>query len=73
MIAVGEGTRYVGDAVALVAAKSKKALKEILNLIKVEYEELEPISNPNIAIAEDAPKIHPKGNILTVEKLIEEM
>ncbi|NFS07861.1 selenium-dependent xanthine dehydrogenase [Clostridium botulinum] len=69
MIAVGEETRYVGDAVALVAAKSKKALKEILNLIKVEYEELEPISNPNIAIAEDAPKIHPKGNILTVEKV----
>ncbi len=68
MIAVGEETRYVGDAVALVAAKSKKALKEILNLIKVEYEELEPISNPNIAIAEDAPKIHPKGNILTSGK-----
>ncbi len=69
MIDVGEETRYVGDSVALVAAKNKKALKEILNLIKVEYEELEPISNPNIAMTEDAPKIHPKGNILTVEKV----
>ncbi|EPY6471180.1 selenium-dependent xanthine dehydrogenase [Clostridium sporogenes] len=69
MIDVGEETRYVGDSVALVAAKNKKALKEILNLIKVEYEELEPISNPNMAMAEDAPKIHSKGNILTVEKV----
>ncbi|EPY2283194.1 selenium-dependent xanthine dehydrogenase [Clostridium sporogenes] len=69
MIDVGEETRYVGDPVALVAAKNKKALKEILNLIKVEYEELEPISNPNMAMAEDAPKIHSKGNILTVEKV----
>ena len=34
MIAEGEETRYVGDAVALVAAKSKKALKEIINLNK---------------------------------------
>ena len=69
MIAVGEETRYVGDAVALVAAKSKKALKEILNLIKVEYEELEPLSNPDMAMKEDAPNIHPKGNILTVENV----
>ncbi|HDK7168074.1 TPA: selenium-dependent xanthine dehydrogenase [Clostridium botulinum] len=69
MIDVGEETRYVGDSVALVAAKNKKALKEILNLIKVEYEELEPISNPDMAMDEDAPKIHPKGNVLTVEKV----
>ncbi|AXG93513.1 selenium-dependent xanthine dehydrogenase [Clostridium botulinum] len=69
MIDVGEETRYVGDSVALVAAKNKRALKEILNLIKVEYEELEPISDPNIAMGEGAPKIHPKGNVLTVEKV----
>ncbi|EJO5348632.1 selenium-dependent xanthine dehydrogenase [Clostridium botulinum] len=69
MIDVGEETRYVGDSVALVAAKNKKALKEILSLIKVEYEELEPISSPGIAMTEDAPKIHSKGNILTVEKV----
>lgn len=69
LIAVGEETRYVGDSVALVAAKSKKALKEILNLIKVEYEELEPLSSPSMAMEENAPKIHPDGNILRVEKV----
>lgn len=69
MIAVGEETRYVGDSLALVAAKSKKSLKEILNLIKVDYEELTPISNPEMALADGAPKIHPNGNILKVERL----
>lgn len=69
MIAEGEETRYVGDSLALVAAKSKKALKEILNLIEVEYEELTPLSNPAMALEEGAPKIHPDGNILKTERL----
>ena len=69
MIAVGEETRYVGDSVALVAAKSKKALKEILNLIEVDYEELDPLSTPIMAMAPNAPEIHPNGNILQKETL----
>lgn len=69
MIAVGEETRYVGDALALVAAKSKRALKEILSLIEVDYEELTPLSNPTMALEKDAPKIHPNGNILKHERL----
>lgn len=69
MIAEGEETRYVGDAVALVAANSKKALGEILNLIKVEYEELKPLSSPAMALVQGAPNIHPGGNILKTEKL----
>jgi selenium-dependent xanthine dehydrogenase len=69
LIAEGEETRYLGDAVALVAARSKKALKEALELIKVEYEELKPLTSPEEAMVEGAPKIHEKGNILTREVL----
>lgn len=69
LIAVGEETRYIGDAVALVAAASKKILKEALALIEVEYEELEPITSPEEGLREKAPKIHPKGNILVKEVL----
>ncbi|MBS4535227.1 selenium-dependent xanthine dehydrogenase [Clostridium sp. D2Q-14] len=69
MIAVGEETRYLGDAVALVAAKTKKALIEALDLIVVEYEELKPMSTPRMAMAENAPKIHENGNILSKEVL----
>lgn len=69
MIAVGEETRYVGDSVALVAAKSKKGLKEILGLIEVEYEVLPPMTSPMLALSEEAPKIHPYGNILKTERV----
>lgn len=64
MVAEGEETRYVGDSLALVAAVSKKAAKEALAFIQVEYEELIPLLSPEAALAEGAPKLHPKGNLL---------
>lgn len=69
LIAVGEETRYVGDAIALVAAKSKKALKEILEIIEVEYEELTPLAKPQMAMRYDASRIHPEGNIYRSERV----
>ncbi len=65
LIAVGEETRYVGDALALVAAQSKKAAGEALDLIKVEYQELTPVTTAAAALRDDAPKIHPRGNVLS--------
>lgn len=69
MIDVGEETRYLGDAVALVAAKNKKILKEALNLIEVDYEELPPVINPEMGMKDDAPKVHTSGNILSRQYL----
>jgi len=65
LIAVGNITRYVGDAVALVVTRSKESLDEVLALIKVDYEELTAITSPAQALAEDAPKIHEGGNLLS--------
>lgn len=64
LIAEGEETRYVGDSIALVAAENKKALKEGLEAIVVEYEERIPLSSPEMALEINAPKIHEKGNVL---------
>jgi selenium-dependent xanthine dehydrogenase len=64
MIAVGEETRYVGDSLALVAAGTRAQAKAALAKIKVEYEELPPLTSPAAALAEGAPKLHPKGNLL---------
>ncbi|MBC2581810.1 selenium-dependent xanthine dehydrogenase [Clostridium sp. DJ247] len=69
MIAEGEETRYAGDSIALVAATSKKALKEALKLVHVEYEERIPLTCPTMAMKEGAPNIHPGGNILKRELL----
>lgn len=62
MIAEGDITRCVGDAIALVIAKDRKTLERAKKLVKVEYEELEPVRNIDEAAAPDAPIIHESFN-----------
>lgn len=59
-----EFVRYTGDAIAAVAADTPQIAEAALKLIRVEYEVLAPLSSPEAAIAPDAPKLHPHGNIL---------
>lgn len=70
MIAVGDTTRYLGDAICLVAAERPDILEEAKKLVEVEYEELEPVTCPEEALREDAPILHEGGNILSHEHLI---
>jgi selenium-dependent xanthine dehydrogenase len=65
MIAEGEETCYVGDALAVLAATTKETARKALELIRVEYEELTPLLSPEAAMAKGAPRIHPKGNLLS--------
>ncbi|AGB41004.1 aerobic-type carbon monoxide dehydrogenase, large subunit CoxL/CutL-like protein [Halobacteroides halobius DSM 5150] len=53
-----EKTMYIGDGVALVAAESKKIAKRALELIEVEYKELEGVYDPLVARKADAKSIH---------------
>lgn len=50
--------RFVGDAVALVAAETEEAAQEALRLIKVEYGKLPAVFDPEEAIKEGAPQLH---------------
>ncbi len=70
MIPEGEITRFLGDAVALVVCQNRAALDEVKALVEVDYEELEALASPAAALAEGAPKIHEKGNILSHEHLV---
>ncbi|MFC4101845.1 xanthine dehydrogenase subunit D [Paenibacillus xanthanilyticus] len=56
--------RYVGDAVATVAADTPELADYALSLIQVDYEVLAPIVDPEAALEDDAPKLHPHGNVL---------
>jgi selenium-dependent xanthine dehydrogenase len=66
MIAEGEETRYLGDALVVLAATTKEAAREAIEKIWVEYEVRKPLLSPEEAMAEDAPQLHPnsKGNLL---------
>jgi carbon-monoxide dehydrogenase large subunit len=54
--------RFVGERVAAVAAEDKDVAEAALDLIEVEYEELEPLLDPLKAQADEAPVLHPDYN-----------
>jgi len=58
--------RYVGDAVALVAATSEQIAEEALSLIDVEYELLPAVFDIDSALKPDAPRLYEelKNNII---------
>lgn len=68
-IAIGEETRYVGDVIACVVAEDEKTARQAASMIEIDYEVREPLTNPRDAMKPDAPKIHPKGNILSKSKV----
>lgn len=51
--------RFVGEEVAAVAATDEYAAEEALSLIKVDYEPLPAVFDPEEAMQPDAPEIHP--------------
>lgn len=59
--------RYVGDAVALVAATSEAIAMEALELIEVEYELLPAVFDPEEALKPGAPQLYEEfpGNVVT--------
>ncbi len=69
LVAEGETTSYVGDVLAVVAAESRHAARDAAALIEVEYEALEPVTDPFEALAESAPALHEGGNVLSVSRV----
>ncbi|SFP74718.1 selenium-dependent xanthine dehydrogenase [Oscillibacter sp. PC13] len=64
MIAVGDITHYLGDAICLVAAETPEILAQAKSLVRVDYEELPMVRSPREAMAPDAPLVHRSGNLL---------
>ena len=57
-----EKVRYLGEPVAAVAAVTPDAAREAAALVKVEYEELPAVFDPEEAMSEDAPLVHEDPN-----------
>jgi xanthine dehydrogenase D subunit len=55
--------RYHGEPIAAVAADHPEIAARAAAAITVEYEELEPLSDPEVAIRPETPPIHPDGNV----------
>src|SRR5919112_4465775 len=59
-----EHVRYQGEPVAIVAADHPETARRAAEKIAVEYEVLEPLTDPEEAMSEEAPQLHPSGNLL---------
>ncbi len=59
-----EHVRYQGEAIAIVAADHPETARRAMDKIKVDYEVLEPLADAEAAMREDAPELHPSGNVL---------
>jgi selenium-dependent xanthine dehydrogenase len=70
LIAEGEETHCVGDQIALVVAEDRITARAAAEKVKVVYEVLTPVVTPEDALKPDAPKIGPKGNLLSKSKIL---
>ena len=64
MVGIGERVRYVGDALAIVAAETQEIAEQAAALIEAEFDLQPVITNPVQARQEGVPQIHEKGNLL---------
>ena len=68
-VLAGRTVRYQGDGIALVAARSAEIAEEAVGLIDVVYEPLPVLTDPEEAMKEDAPRVHPEGNVFVHHKV----
>lgn len=63
--------RFVGDQVALVIAETEAIAASARDLIKVEYEDLPLVDDPEAALTAGAPQLHPHapGNIAASRRI----
>lgn len=64
MVGVGERVRYVGDALAIVAAETQEIAEQAAALIEAEFNLQPVITNPVQARQDGVPQIHDSGNLL---------
>jgi CO/xanthine dehydrogenase Mo-binding subunit len=62
--------RYQGEPVAAVAAEHPETARRALAAIKVTYEVMAPIVDPELIIAGDCPEIHPRGNVFRHQEVV---
>ncbi|MFE0027455.1 xanthine dehydrogenase subunit D [Amycolatopsis sp. NPDC059021] len=63
--------RYQGEPVALIAADHPEIARQALKKIRVDYDVLEPITDPERAAHDDSlPKLHPGGNLVRYQRIV---
>ena len=67
---VGDHVRYMGEPIACVAADHPETARRAIEAIRVTYEVLEPLTDPEECIAGTREPIHPLGNVFRHQRII---
>jgi len=70
-VAAGETTCCVGDIFALVVADTAFHARQAAEKVKIDYEVLEPVTDPFTALQPGAPQVHAPGNLHVHPNLLE--
>ncbi|HXA68691.1 MAG TPA: molybdopterin cofactor-binding domain-containing protein [Bryobacteraceae bacterium] len=70
-VAAGETTCCVGDIFALVVADTAFHARQAAEKVKIDYEVLEPVTDPFTALEPGAPQVHAPGNLHVHPNLLE--
>ncbi len=57
--------RHLGEPIAVVIAETKAAAERAAKLVEVEYEAIEPVHDPQEAVAPEAPRLYTEGNLIS--------
>jgi nicotinate dehydrogenase large molybdopterin subunit len=63
-VLASDRVKYIGDPVALIAARTEEIAEEAARKMVVIYEDLPAVTSPEEALKPYAPLIHEKGNLL---------
>ncbi|MCX7903437.1 MAG: molybdopterin-dependent oxidoreductase [Caloramator sp.] len=55
--------RRIGDPIAFIVAETKEIAEYAKNFVKVEYEEIPAVFDPEEAMKEESPKVHDRDNV----------
>ncbi|HEX2475266.1 MAG TPA: 2Fe-2S iron-sulfur cluster-binding protein, partial [Lacipirellulaceae bacterium] len=69
-VAVDEETRCTGDIIAGVVADNQRLARKAAQLIDIEYEVLQPVTDPNEALKPGAPLVHPERGTNLLSKSV---
>ncbi len=69
LVPTGGRTTFMGDAIALIAGKTKEDVEKAKDLIRVEYDVLQPVLSLEDAMKENAPNVQDDENLLSHQQL----
>ncbi|MBN2426521.1 MAG: xanthine dehydrogenase family protein [Calditrichaceae bacterium] len=69
-ILADDRTRYLGDAVALIAARTIEIAKQAARHISIKYHKLPDVIDPRESLKEETIKIHEEGNLVVHHKVL---